>query len=228
MVHFRRKEVFFYWNSKSLTIYHDTECQKFVAVPGVVQDLNEGLKWQVGGNKGQCKVLRAKQPKTPDVGHITAQDHLMPNKRARVKSIGHVADERENTFKSNQSTEHYSGGDSLLFFILCQWIIRSNKHFGDATCESEDYNWHLFTVFFRCKQQKNWGNCAVLLKTQVDEKWSTTAKTFEDTSSYCTACTDSFKESLTFPEWSGLIAMPNSVWMKVWLIRWVTSLNVFP
>lgn len=149
-------------------------------------------------------------------------------KRARVKSIGHVADGRENTFKSNQNTEHYSGGDSLLFLILCQWIIRSNKHFGDATCESEDYNWHLFTVFFRCKQQKNWGNCAVLLKTQVDEKWSTTAKTFEDISSYCTACTDSFKESLTFPEWSGLIAMPNSVWMKVWLIRWVTSLNVFP
>lgn len=33
---------------------------------------------------------------------------------------------------------------------------------------------------------------------------------------------------LTFPEWSGLMAMPKSVWMKVWLIRWVTSWKVFP
>lgn len=38
----------------------------------------------------------------------------------------------------------------------------------------------------------------------------------------------SLPKRLTFPEWSGLMAMPNSVWMKVWLIRWVTSLNVFP
>lgn len=97
------EERFSFIETLNIYIYHDTECQKFVAVPGVVQDLNEGLKWQVGGNKGQPKVLRAKQPKTPDVGHITAQDHLKPNKRARVKSIGHVADERENTFKSNQN-----------------------------------------------------------------------------------------------------------------------------
>lgn len=35
-------------------------------------------------------------------------------------------------------------------------------------------------------------------------------------------------KDLTLPEWSGLMAMPKSVWIKVWLIRWVMSWNVFP
>lgn len=33
---------------------------------------------------------------------------------------------------------------------------------------------------------------------------------------------------LTFPELSGPMAMPNSVRMKVLLMRWVMSLKVFP
>lgn len=67
--------------------YHDAERQNDVAVSGVVQHLNEWLKWKVDRVKGQAKVPGPKQSKPTGFWNVTCEHHLNSAQRRALKGI---------------------------------------------------------------------------------------------------------------------------------------------